>query len=70
MKNGIVLSKEEWDDNFRYRYGIQPLNIPTHCDGCDKRFSTEHRLNCKHGGLINEQHDDVADEWEHLAILA
>jgi hypothetical protein len=69
-KNGTVLSKDEWDDNFRYRYGHQPLNLPAHCDGCGERFSTEHGLNCKHGGLVNERHDDVADEWEHLAALA
>jgi len=70
IKNGTVLSKEEWDDNFRYRYGIQPLNLPTHCDGCGERFSTERGLNCKHGGLVNERHDDVTSKWEHLAMLA
>jgi len=31
--------------------------------------STEHGLNCKHGGLINERYDDVTDKWEHLAML-
>ena len=48
---------------------MQPLNLPTHCDGCGERFSTEHGLNCKHGGIVNERHDDVTDKWEHLAML-
>ena len=70
IKNGTVLSKEEWEDNFRYRYGHQPINLTTHCNGCGERFSTEHGLNCNHGGIVNEQHDDVANELKHVAALA
>ena len=50
MKNETVHSKEGCDDTFRYRYGMQPPNLTTHCDGCGDRFSTEHGLNCNHGG--------------------
>ena len=40
------------------------------CDGCGAQFSTEHGLNCKHGGLVNERHNATADEWIYLAGMA
>ena len=68
--NGTVLSREEFTDNVRYRNGFEPTNLPEFCDGCGARFTTEHGLNCKKGGLVNERHDDVADEWAYLGSLA
>ena len=68
--NGTLLNKEEFSDNFRYRFGFQPLNLPEYCDGCGETFSTEHGLNCKKGGLVNARHEDVADTWSWLGSLA
>ena len=40
--NGTELSREEFQDNLRLRYGLMPQDIPTTCDGCGKRFLIEH----------------------------
>ena len=69
-RNGTTLSAEEFTDNIRYRNGFEPTNLPQFCDGCGAQFSTEHGLNCKHGGLVNERHDATADEWIYLAGMA
>ena len=42
--NGTELSREEFQDNFRLRYGLMPQDIPMTCDGCYKRFLIEHAL--------------------------
>jgi len=62
-KNDTMLAREEWSDNCRYRYGFEPTNLPEYCDGCGEQFTTEHDLNCKKGGLVDERHADAADEW-------
>ena len=38
--NGMELSREEFRDNLRLRYGMMPQDIPATCDGCGKKFST------------------------------
>ena len=68
--NGTELSKNEFLDNARLQYDYAPTNLPNHCDGCGAPFTVDHVLNCKKGGLINQRHDDVADEWGHLCGLA
>ena len=50
--NGTELSREEFQDNIFLRYGIVPLNLPTDCDGCGKRFLVPHDLSCPKGGLV------------------
>lgn len=70
LRNGTILSREEFKDNIRYRCGLAPLDLPEYCDGCGAQFTTEHGLNCKKGGLVNERHDDAADMWAYLGSLA
>ena len=41
---GTVLSVVEFRDEIRDRYGLDILNTPSHCDGCNERFSTTHAL--------------------------
>ena len=61
---------EEFQYNILLRYGIVPLNLPTYCDGCGKRFSVPHDLSCPKGGLVLERHNDDAKEWGTLSDRA
>ena len=58
--NGTELSREEFQDNLRLRYGLMPQDIPTTCNGCGKKFSIEHALSCPKGGLFLACHDCAA----------
>ena len=62
-----LLSKEEFQDNVRLRYGLRPLDLSDHCDGCGARFSAEHRLSCKKGSLVHVCHNDAHDQAAALA---
>jgi hypothetical protein len=49
------------------RYGITPSDLPAQCDGCDARFTLQHALGCKKGGLVIFRHNEMRDELIHLA---
>ena len=68
--NGLSLSKEEFRDGLRMRYGIGMDDLPTKCDGCGAKFTIAHALACKKGGLVVGRHDELKDELANLAILA
>ena len=68
--DGTLLSKEEWRDNARLRYGWKPMDLCSHCDGCGAGFTVEHALSCKKGGLVCIRHDDARDEAGSLAAMA
>ena len=68
--NNTLLSMEEWRDNARLRYGLRPVGLCAHCDGCGAHFTIEHGLNCKKGGLVGIRHDDTRDEAGGLAAMA
>ena len=63
--NGTELRAQEWRDALFLQYGLEPLYLPTHCDGCQYKLSRSHALDCKKGGLVmaryNKFHDGVAD---------
>ena len=42
--NDMKLSREEFRDNLRLRYGLIPQDIPATCNGCGKKFSIENAL--------------------------
>ena len=46
------------------------MNICKRCDGCGVRFSVEHELSCKKGGLVCQCHDNIRDEAGQLAAIA
>ena len=64
---GTFLSASEFRDELRDRYGLPLLNAPSHCDGCNAKFSTAHALSCKVGGLIHQRHDESRDSIICLA---
>lgn len=70
QQNGTILSRDEFTDNLHYRFGFMPTNLPEYCDGCGDSFTAKHGLNSKKGGLVTARHDDVADEFKSLAMLA
>jgi hypothetical protein len=49
--NGTILSKDEFCDNVRLRYGMRPINLCERCDGCGAGFSVDHALSCRKGVL-------------------
>lgn len=57
--NDTHLSAQEFRDRLHYRYGMQPSDLPTHCDGCNKPFSVDHAMSCSKGGLINARHNEL-----------
>ena len=68
--NGTELSREEFRDNLRLRYGFMPQDIPATCDGCGKKFSIEHAVSFPKSGLVLARRDDTAKEWVSLGVRA
>ena len=65
--NGTDLGAQEWCDALFMRYGLETLDLPTHCDGCQSKFSISHALECKKGGLVTERHNELRDRVSDLA---
>jgi hypothetical protein len=68
--NGTDLSAEEFRDNIRLRFGLQPKALPPYCDGCGSPFTPEHAMSCRIGGLVLQRHNHIAAEWGHLCSQA
>ena len=68
--NGTTLERDEFRDSLRIRYGLAPLNLPMHCDGCGDPFTVQHAMTCKKGGLVMRRHEAVAAEWHDLCARA
>ena len=68
--NGTELSAEEFRTNLHLRYARTPGDLPKKCDGCGARFTIQHSLQCKTGGLVIIRHDEVANELMDLAQKA
>ena len=68
--NGTILSAEQWRDNVRLLYNLEPLNMPSKCDGCGAKLTVDHALSCKKGGLVHMRHDDIGGEIRWLASCA
>eukprot|EP00957_Ditylum_brightwellii_P049136 3728289-Ditylum_brightwellii.AAC.1 len=57
----MVLKKDEFQDQVLMCCIITPRDLLKMCDGCGKQHSLQHALQCKIGGLIGGQHDEVQD---------
>ena len=65
--NGTELGSQELRDAIFLRYGLEPLDLPTYCDGCQAKFSISHALDCKKGGLVTTRHNELCDGVVDLA---
>ena len=50
-KESFDLSAQQWRDRVHLQYGWDLQGLPEKCDGCGKRFSTDHALICMEGVL-------------------
>ena len=69
-KESFDLSAQQWRDRVHLQYGWDLQGLPEKCDGCGKRFSTDHALVCLKGGLIGWGHNqfrDVMGEFSRAA---
>ena len=48
--NDTELGAQEWRDALFLRYGLDRMDLPSHCDGCNAKFTISHTLDCKRGG--------------------
>ena len=65
--NGTDLGAQEWRDSLFLRYGLDPPDLPTHCNGCQAKFLISHALECKKGGLVTVRHNELRDGVAYLA---
>ena len=64
------LSVVEFRDALAMRYSRPLLRMPANCDGCEGPFDMTHALDCKKGGLVTQQHNEVRDALGDIAALA
>ena len=65
--NGTELGAQEWRYALLLRYGLDPPDLPSHCDGCNAKFTISHVLECKKGGLVTARHNELRDGVADLA---
>ena len=55
---GFKLSKQQFWDSIRLRYGWENSHLPTSCP-CGSKFDIQHSMSCKKGGFIYIRHNDL-----------
>ena len=64
--NVTDMGDQDWCDTFFLCYSVEPPDFPTHCDGCNAKFSVCPSLDCKKGGIIKNHHNNIRDEVADL----
>jgi len=59
-EHGFHLSKRQFWDSIRLRYGWAMTNTPSSC-ACGKGFSVAHALSCHLGGFTSIRHNELRD---------
>jgi hypothetical protein len=60
--NGTERSAQEFRDALLLRHARIPGDLPSHCDGYGAKFDVCHALECKVGGLVILQHNEINEE--------
>jgi hypothetical protein len=63
----MELSAQEFCDAILMTYGDKSSDLPASCDGCNARFTLQHVLGCKKGGLVIICHNKIQDELVYMA---
>ena len=66
--NRTELGAQEWRDALFLRYGLEPQDLFTYCDGCQAKFSISHAPDCKKGGLVTARHNELRDRVADLSV--
>jgi len=56
------LSVQQWHGRVQLQYGWDQ-GLPERCNGCGKRFSTDHALICMEGELVGWGHNQPGMSW-------
>ena len=57
---GFELSKQQFWDAIRLRYGWNISRLPTICP-CGSKFNIQHCMSCKKGGFVSIRHNNLRD---------
>ena len=57
---GFKLSKSDFWDAVRLRYGLPLKRFPSHC-GCSKPYNLQHAISCKKGEFVTQRHKELRD---------
>ena len=68
--NGTGLGAQEWRNALFLWYGLEPPDLPTHCNFCQAKLSISHALDCKKCGLVTARHNNLCDGVADLADKA
>ena len=55
---GFNLTKSDFWDAVRLRYGLPLKGLPSHC-GCSKPYNVQHAIACKKGGFVTLRHNEL-----------
>ena len=64
-EEGYHLTKQNFWDLIRFRYGWQLSRLPGTCE-CGSSFSIDHALSCKKGGFISLRHNEIRNVTANL----
>ena len=65
--NGTELGGQEWRDALFLQYGLETPDLPSHCDGCNAKFTISNALDYNKDGLVMARHNELRYELADLA---